>query len=279
MSCQKPCHSGGDTSQPQPLEYVACCSYPRSGHHVTQRVLEDYFGSRFRYCEFYKTQAGECCKRFPCRNPAVTMSKTHDFGLTGTLGRGVRVRGSVRHLVLIRSFLEAAVSEYEMLRRSEPTLPDTPAAWRSFAHGRAAYYRRFASKWVLGRQRHNHLVVRYEDLTEQPFEVLQKVVQLFDPLMPIDARRLQACIEGVSALVVSTSGATFVPLQGIRSRRRLEDFRWFDVDAFAEAERAISDLLAKLGYPLRFVSRVDGQKRGWPTWWKREKPQGRSPDA
>jgi len=207
------------------------------------------------------------------------MSKTHDFGLIGMLGRGVRVRASTRHLVLIRSFLDAAVSEYEMLRRSEPNLPDTPAAWRSFAHGRAAYYRRFASKWVLGRQRHNHLVIRYEDLTERPVEVLQDVVQIFDPVTPVDGGRLQACIDGVSAQVVSTSGAAFVPLQGIRSRRRLEAFRWFDVDEFAEIERSLADLLAQLGYPVRFMDRVVRQKSGWRTWWKREKPSGRSPDA
>jgi hypothetical protein len=246
---------------------------------VAQRVLEAYFGSCFHYCEFYKPRASECCKAFPCRNPAITMSKTHDFGLNGFLGRGIRVQRSVRHLVLFRSFFEAAVSEYEMLRRSEPNLPDTPAAWRTFAHARAGYYRRFAMKWVLNSQRQNHHVVRYEDLTERPVEVMHKVVQVFDALRSVDEERLRASIDGVAALLVSPSGAAFVPQQGIRSRRHLENFRWFDVGGFAEIERSIADLLTHLGYPVRFMSRIGRQKSGWRMWWKWQRGSGRSPEV
>lgn len=234
------------------LCYVACVSYPRSGQHLTQRVLADYFGPRFRYCEFHQVQAGECCKAFPCRNPAVVMSKNHDFGLVGWLGRGVRPQLGVRHLVLIRSYLEAAVSEYEMLRRANPAEEDSRGAWLRFARARVRYYRRFVTKWFLDGGRPGCHRVRYEDLTARPLVVLQEIVRLFDPDQPIDIGRLQACIDGVSAVSVDPGPFALVPGQGVRNRRRLEDFRWFDADDFATIERPLGSLLARCGYPLRF---------------------------
>jgi len=35
------------------LNYVTCVSWPRSGHHLLERVLGAYFGERWGYCEFY----------------------------------------------------------------------------------------------------------------------------------------------------------------------------------------------------------------------------------
>ena len=244
-------------SPPGSLSHVACVSYPRSGHHVTERVLADFFGSRFRHCEFYQVSASECCKAYPCGNPAVTMSKNHDFGLVRWPGRGVRPRPDVRHLVLIRSYLDAAVSEYEMLRRADPTLEDSRAAWLRFARARARYYRRFVEKWFLDGGRRGFHAVRYEDLTSRPLAVLEEIVRLFDPERLVDLERLQACIEGVSAASVGPGPREFVPGQGVRNRRRLEDFRWFDRDDFAVVERSVGSVLARCGYRLRFDDPVD----------------------
>lgn len=237
---------------PSSLCHVAGVSYPRSGHHVTQRVLDAYFGPRFRYCEFYRVQAGECCKAYPCRNPAVVMSKNHDFGLIGWLGRGVRPHPGVRHLVLIRRYLEAAVSEYEMIRRANPAADDSRDAWRGFARSRVRYYRRFVTKWFLDGERRACHRVRYEDLTARPLAVLQEIVRLFDPDQPVDIGRLQACIDGVSAASVGPGPFALVPGQGVRDRRRLEDFRWFDADDFAAIERPLGSVLERCGYPPRF---------------------------
>jgi len=244
-------------SPPGPLSHVACVSYPRSGHHVTERVLADFFGSRFRHCEFYQVSASECCKAYPCRNPAVAMSKNHDFGLVGWFGRGVRPRPDVRHLVLIRSYLEAAVSEYEMLRRADPILEDSRGAWLRFARTRARYYARFVEKWFLDGRRRGFHAVRYEDLTSRPLAVLEEIVRLFDPDQPVDLDRLQASIDGVSAASVGPGPRALVPGQGVRDRRRLEDFRWFDRHDFATVERSVGSVLARCGYPLRFEDSVD----------------------
>lgn len=241
-----------DGSRQRSLRYVACVSYPRSGHHVTQRVLQDYFGPRFRYCEFHRAAAGECCRSFPCSNPAVVMSKNHDFGLLGLLGRGVRPRATVRHLVLIRRFLDAAASEYEMTRRAEPTLADTREAWLRFARGRVRYYRRFVTKWFLDGGRHGHHAVRYEDLTSEPLAILQDIIRLFDPDRPVDIARLQDCVDNAASLATGPTAVTLVPRQGLRSRRRLEDFRWFDAADFAAIERPLWAVMTKCGYTSRF---------------------------
>ena len=235
------------------LRYVACVSYPRSGHHVTQRVLQAYFGETFRHCEFYRTPPGECCKSFPCRDPTVTMSKCHDFGLCGLFGRGVRPPRSTRCLVLVRSFLDAAVSEYEMTRRDAPQLPDTAASWKRFAWERTGYYRRFVSKWASGGDGDHRRLIRYEDLTASPYDVLGGVVGWIDPSKPPDGERLGACIEGVSALEVHEGQAVFVAGRGVQSRRDLNRCRWFDPGLFADLERTLAGVLRGLGYPMRFM--------------------------
>jgi len=239
-----------ETPRPPP-RYVACVSYPRSGHHVTARVLSAYFGEAFRHCEFHSLRPDECCKRFPCRDPSVTMSKCHDFALCGWLRRGVRPSRSTRCLVLVRSFLDAATSEYEMTRRASPGAPDTAAAWRGFALSRVGYYRRFATKWVFRGAGTRH-VMRYEDLTARPLEELADVVRLFDPSTPPDTTRLLACIETASALEVRDGIVVLVPGSGVRDRRDLRAFRWFDPAFFAKIERSLEGVLRELGYAPRF---------------------------
>jgi hypothetical protein len=186
------------------------------------------------------------------------MSKNHDFGLLGLVGHGVRPRHDVRHLVLIRSYLDAAVSEYEMNRRANPALEDSRGAWVRFARARARYYRRFVKKWFLDGTQRGHHTVRYEDLTATPLAVMQEIVRLFDPDEPIDLGRLQTCIDDVSALSDGPGPRTLVPSQGVRNRRHLEDFRWFEADDFATIEQSLGGLLATCGYPLRFNGATDG---------------------
>jgi len=60
-----------------PLRYVAGVSWPRSGHHLLQRLLQSYFPSLL-YCDFYGAET-DCCKRIPCSRPKVGFSKSHDF--------------------------------------------------------------------------------------------------------------------------------------------------------------------------------------------------------
>ena len=45
-------------------------SFPRSGQHVMQRLLNhiyNYYGKEFSYCEYYT-----CCNEIPCKNMFVS---------------------------------------------------------------------------------------------------------------------------------------------------------------------------------------------------------------
>ena len=103
------------TAHPSPLRYVACISYPRSGHHLTVRVLQQYFKHDFKYCQFYNSQEGNCCQSFPCTDESVRMTKNHDMELNRPNAVGLQKQPEVPYLVLIRNFLEGSGYEVKVL--------------------------------------------------------------------------------------------------------------------------------------------------------------------
>ena len=248
----KPSSDGCDNSTPAEgaLRYVACVSYPRSGHHLTMRILQHYFRKRFRYCQYYKEDDVDCCRAFPCTNANVTMTKNHDMDLNDPSADGVPKLSEVPYLILVRNFLEAVVSDYNLYLRQHP---DSLAAWRKFSRAKSVYYRRFLQKWVLSEDDDlQKLIVRYEALTENPLTEFRRVIEFFRPRDSIDETRLERLVQSAVLEDVRPNRVEVIRGFGIHNRRRIEDFQYYDPVYFGELEHELSDELSRCGYPCRF---------------------------
>lgn len=231
--------------------YVASVSYPRSGHSMTVRIVRRYFGSEFRFCEFYNDYHGDCCKSFPCTNPAVSFTKNHDFDLTDPANPGIPKLDGVPYLVMVRNFLETTVSGYNLFLRRNP---DTPETWQRYVRLKLQHYRRFVHKWVLSDDSIEKVVVRYEDLTADPASVLKKVLTFFHPPEPVNDFRLRRLIDSVEAEDTDAKRTKLVEGSGVRATRRIEDFQHFDPDFFQALEKELADEFSGLGYSRRYAA-------------------------
>ena len=245
------------------LRYVACVSYPRSGHGLTERVLRNYFQDQFTYCEFYKPDPQSCCKVFPCSKSGMTLSKNHDMGLKASAYSGIPKVDGVPYFVLYRNFLEAVVSEYERRLRLNHIKQDSKAEWKLVCKQMLAYYRRFVKKWIFDPDPMERLLIRYEDLTEDPILTYTKVIEFFQPCDPVDRPRLQHIVEGARALSGTAMGVEYLPETRVRNRRVIEEFKYFDRSEFASLERQLAHEFMQLGYPLRYaeISQVNSRSR------------------
>ncbi len=244
MSC-------GSSERRNALRYVACVSYPRSGHHLTVRLLTDYFQEDFRYCTFYDRPEG-CCQQFPCSSQDVRLTKNHDMELGISIALGIPKVPEVPYLVLVRNFLEAVVSDYNLFLRRQPS--DDREAWQAFACRKMEYYRRFVRKWLMSDDGLEKLVVRYEDLTSQPEANLGRMVNFFCPLVPVKLERLREVVAAAPLEDVRPTETQVVPQFGVRNRRRVEEFQHFDTDFFAQLESQLWPELSHLGYVARYAA-------------------------
>jgi hypothetical protein len=243
MDCENSTHR-------YPLRYVACMSYPRSGHHLTVRLLAGYFGEQFRYCQFYDRPAG-CCGQFPCTARDVNLTKNHDMDLGQTLGLGLPKLRELPYLVLVRNFLDAAVSDYNLYLREHE---DSLETWQSFAQRKLGYYQRFVRKWILLDDDVEKLVVRYEDLTSRPEEWMGRIVGYFAPGEPIVLERIRELVSDALLEDVRPRETTMLYHFGVRNRRRIEDFHHYDPVFFSRLESQLWPELRELGYQPRYAA-------------------------
>jgi hypothetical protein len=218
---------------------------------MTVRIVRRYFGNEFRFCEFYNDYHGDCCKSFPCTNPAVNFTKNHDFDLTDPANPGIPKLADVPYLVMVRNFLETTVSGYNLFLRRNP---DTAEVWQRYVQIKLQHYRRFVHKWVLSDDSIEKLVIRYEDLTANPLDVLGKVIGYFDPPEAVNQSRLKRLIENVEAEDTNPERTKLVEESGVRATRRIEDFQHFDPIFFQALEDELADEFSGLGYQRRFAA-------------------------
>lgn len=244
MSCEK-------GALPEPLRYVACVSYPRSGHHLIVRLLKGYFQTRFRYCQFYGSPEG-CCGKFPCTNREVTFTKNHDMDLGRSTALGLPKVDGVPYLILVRNFLDAVVSDYNLHLRNVGE--DSLAEWQKFAKSKMNYYRRFVQKWVTSDDGIERLVVRYEDLTNGPENVLARIVSFFDPNTPVQVELIHQLVAAAFLEDVRPTTTEVVLNFGVKNRRRVEEFQHYDANFFAGLEQELWSELSPMGYTSRFAA-------------------------
>jgi hypothetical protein len=218
------------------LRYVAGVSWPRSGHHLLARLLTNYFGNRFNYCEYYN--AKNCCQKMPCaRQDQIALSKNHDFDLKTPVVEGTP------YLIQYREFIPSVVSDFELHVRAGGE--DTPASFVKFATTKADLYSKFMYKWVYSKQRPSDcLLVPYEKLTESTEDMLIEVLRFFSPKEIFDRGIIQTIRTKATGEFSTSERTQFVGGFGVKGTRNVEQFRHFDEDLFAELSAKVRDLLS-----------------------------------
>lgn len=214
----------------QPLPYVACVSWPRSGHHVLVRALQKIFKLHFGYCEFYGPSVDPksgCCGKFPCAQAGlISMSKTHDFDLDAELPEGTR------HIVQYRKFSEAVISEFELLV-AKAADKDNAETFKNFAERRARTYARFIQKWVQPR-RPNRVLLDYADFVTDPHKAMRDILRLYDA--QVYASRIAEEIEFLDHVSVAGGQKVVNANRGIKQGRDVLSFRYYDEALFERLE-------------------------------------------
>jgi len=136
-------------------------SFPRSGQHLTERVLRHFClvkKTPFSYCEFYSG-----CRKTPCACGKL-FQKQHDIDLK------LPVEPSNQYLVLYREDRDDNITSYlRWLKANKKNPPENPVQ----------YYDGFVSKWVRY-DVDNVLPISYESILRNPY-IYSMVFRFFYP--------------------------------------------------------------------------------------------------
>lgn len=154
------------------MEPIFIVSYPRSGQHYAQRLVERVAGPE-SYCELYNCWDEACPGRTypasmksPCR-AGRRFQKSHDFDLS------LPVHDAFKYVALWRDPIYAIVSYYELLTAQGDVflsnvgyVPDSRETWEVFAAENAVFWRRFVLKWTAAASYASVFAARYEDIVQ-----------------------------------------------------------------------------------------------------------------
>jgi hypothetical protein len=204
-------------------------SVPRSGHHMLVNLLQSYFGSTFQYCGYY-----DLCEQRPCADEVTHLQKNHDHSLD------LPADEDRDYLIQYRHPLHTIVSQYEHgLRHGRWSAEqDCRQNWQAFAVDRLECWEAWIHKWVLDNENPRALKVSYEQILADPTSALTRIVTLFAPDDPLDARHLRRVIRQ----------------RRLTPRRSLEDFRYFQRDFFRDLEEKTAPTLSALKLPRLYSS-------------------------
>lgn len=137
-------------------------SFPRSGHHWLQRMLQEYFGDRLHYCESYvnpELKMGEC--------KATNYQKSHDFSLDDPIEK-------YQYLVQVREPEAALQSWYKLGWEDGSVL----GSYEAFHRCKSAYWVAFLNKWTREdwKSKSRRLVLYYSDLRRDPINKMALVI-------------------------------------------------------------------------------------------------------
>jgi hypothetical protein len=176
---------------------VFLISFPRSGHHVLANVIKHYASITsipFSYCEFYTCNSKNVdtlmcpplgCTQSNCGECDVLLTKNHDFFLNPACVEAdwkheIPIDPIKTYIVMyrkdpVRQF-EAWYRHYQICNTDEPNL----ASFRDFYLVNQEYHTAFVKKWIETKHTNVHLV-SYEELVEDPENVIETVLQVLYP--------------------------------------------------------------------------------------------------
>lgn len=144
------------------MRKVESISFPRSGHALTTKLLQAYFGPSFRYEA--ERPDGSAPDEFD-------FLKRHDFDLN------TPILSDRWYLVQVRDVYDAMWS-WQRLTSNLDNLPDTPELFRQIFRDKIGYWKGFMEKWVLS-DIPNRVKIRYRDLVRKPEEALCRILSAF----------------------------------------------------------------------------------------------------
>lgn len=221
------------------LRRISCATVPRSGHHMLQQLLKQYYGERHHYCQFYDgpLKRPDCCGNYPCTNMDVNYQKNHDLALKSPQP------DNAWYIVQYRHPLKAAVSGYELGMEHEPAMKarDSVLYWQKFAKKELRYFQQFMKRWVYDAPEHNRLLVEYDRFTADPAKGLERVVRFIEPGVEPAPGHIQAAIGH----------------KGVKANRSIEKFVYYDRAFFHELEQMVEKDLIRLGIPFLMPLSID----------------------
>ena len=239
-------------------------SYPRSGQHYTQRMIEDVTGED-EYCELYNCWVEGCPGQslpFSEKSPCLSgrrIQKTHDFDLN------FPVNPAAQYAVLLRRPMLSIASWYEFEVNAKG-MEDSLMIWEDFAREKSTYWDSFVNKWCDAAEAHDNVkIFRYEDMTTDPATISEFFAANFPGSDP-------AKIEYFAQKQVRQLS------QGHVGGRSLAMFKYPLRDAVNTARANISvDTLARLGYtdvlPADYAAVLQAEDAAVPPhedrrWWQ-----------
>jgi len=200
-------------------------TFPRSGHHLTVRLLARYFSRKldilqsgyelpgflvagpFVWCEYYRH-----CGQVGCADPRTVAQKNHDFALDLVLPDGWLA------VVQYRNPIPAIASHYRLLLE-QGDARESRLAWRWRLRRDLRYYRRFVEKWLLGRDAKDTFWLEYGDLMTQPEACLGALVRFLGDDEVVDDAWIRRVVKA----------------EKVQPRSSLREFLYYDQETFRSA--------------------------------------------
>ena len=147
-------------------------SFPRSGQHLTERILKEFHQVNnipYKYCEFYN-----CCRTTPCKYNAV-YQKNHDFSVS------LKIQPNQKYLFLYRkNKLEQLEAYYRYIKKNKQdykNLNDYQNLLK-FCRSKSSYYDKLVAKFV-NNNNENILCIDYNDFLKNPSKTFHKIINFF----------------------------------------------------------------------------------------------------
>ena len=209
--------------KPNPVQRCLSISFPRSGHGLLARCLDQYFRSSFRkqvfhYCEYYHH-----CQTLTCQKRNTNFQKIHDDVTVNATDAP-----DWMHLIQYREQpLESIVSLFCLRttpgRKHGKPLEDSRKEWESFALSTADRWNRFVQTWLNQHTNRPTAYISYEELLQNPKNTLTRVILFLAPDHDVDVHALDHIIHN----------------NDIRKQNDIRQFKYFDDTFFQELEHTL----------------------------------------
>lgn len=231
------------------MQHVVNPTFPRSGHHLLQRLVCNTLGDEIVYSERYGSQG------VPDATKLLFWEKSHDYHLAEWRPE----RDDVVFVVQYRTCLESIVSDFELRVAANQRLNEayrsvdayfdvdmSRESWEKFADWASDYWQSFIEKWV----------TPFAHQAKQNIHSLEYSALLRDPHGEVSTLLRKI---GVPAQAYTRLPEVIADEQ-VRGRRDLRAFEFFDTAATRRAEAKVQPLLAKLGLR-QFTTQSGGSRR------------------
>lgn len=167
------------------METYNIISYPRSGQHLLQSIIEYVCKSHnlyYKLCLFYK-----CCKEVPCAVGG-NFCKNHDLDM------GYTIKNDAKYIVLYRKdiVLQLEAQYRNIIKRAKRNYK--VEVLRRTCLDKKPYYVNFVRKWVMNKSSNIHKI-EYYDLVNNPKEVITKLFGFLYPNLVLNETIINAIPE------------------------------------------------------------------------------------